>query len=192
MNDVSPAVFRLLTPLGGLVAVSPGAREWRERVSAWHAHLKANSAGRVLLGDYGGPGQYGDDTLGYNDQGKGRFRRDALRYLKCLACEIGWSGTPSFNAGGVAVSGDATVHLQSPDAQHKVYIDISEGSQVPVVRQSVQGLQIIWRFEHSTAGRFSVGERNQWADWDTRTSVLAGRILRQCQQKSVPVARAGD
>ena len=190
--DLNPAFFRLLTPLGGLFAVSPGAESWRARVSAWHDHLKANSQGQVLLGDYGGPGQYGDDTLGYNEHGKERFRKDALRYLKCLQKELGWAGKPCFNASGVAGSGDATVHLMSPDAQHGVYVDIAQGSQVPEVRQSVQGVRLMWRFEHSTAGRSSVGERNQWADWDTHASVLAGRILRQCQLAATPLARAGD
>lgn len=191
--DVSPALFKLLTPLGGLFADPDGAQTWRSRVRAYHLQLKGSQAGDVLLGDYGGPGDYGDDTLGYNAEGKERFRRDALRYLKRLQGLLGWTGKPYFNASGIAGSGDASLHLAAPDGQSGVYVTIGEGCPVPMVRHSKQGVQILWRFERPPQnGRQDVSQRNQWADWDISAAQLAERILNQYRPAVLPLARAGD
>ena len=105
----------------------------------------------MLLGDYGGPGQYGNDTLGYNPEGKERFRKDALKYLKRVGWHLCWDGKPNFNPGGIAGSGDATAHFAFHGGTG-VYINISDGSAVPMVRSSVQGVQIMWRSKFRTAG----------------------------------------
>jgi hypothetical protein len=186
--NVSAAFLKCLSPMD-LFSVSNGAEAWRKRVSAWLAHQQLNKEGEVLLGDYGGPGQYGNDTLGYNPDGKERFRKDALKYLKRVGTHLGWAGKPSFNASGIAGSGDATVYYRCPDDSGSVYIDISAGSAIPMVRSSVQGVQIMWRFEHP--GRRRTSGRNQWAHWDTRASDLVARITRQYAHR-VPLACAGD
>ena len=186
--QVSAAFLKALSPLD-LFGRSDGAQTWRDRVSAWLVHVQASKEGEVLLGDYGGPGQYGNDMLGYNENGKDRFRKDALRYLKRVGVHLGWQGKPSFNPGGIAVSGDATVHFLCPDGSGNVYIDVHAGSGVPMVRSSVQGVQIMWRFEHKE--HRNAGGRNQWAHWDTSATRLAGEIARQYGH-SVPLARAGD
>jgi hypothetical protein len=185
--NVSAAFLKCLSPMD-LFSVSNGAEAWRKRVGAWLAHQQANKEGEVLLGDYGGPGQYGNDTLGYNPDGKERFRKDALKYLKRVGTHLGWAGKPYFNASGIACSGDATAHFVHPDGTD-VYIDISEGSQIPGVRSSVQGVQIMWRFE--TSDHRNVIGRNQWVHWNTPAGQLAAAIKR-LHDTLQPLARAGD
>ena len=185
--NVSSAFLKALSPLD-LFSISNGAEAWRTRVGAWLAHQQANKEGEVLLGDYGGPGRYGNDTLGYNIEGKERFRKDALKYLKRVGWHLGWDGKPSFNASGIAGSGDATEHFAFHDGSG-VYINISDGSAIPMVRSSVQGVQIMWRLE--VPNRRDVGGRNQWVHWDTPAEQLALAISR-LHGASLPLARAGD
>jgi hypothetical protein len=185
--NVSAAFLKCLSPMD-LFSASNGAEDWRKRVGAWLAHQGLNKEGEVLLGDYGGPGQYGNDTLGYNDAGKKRFRKDALKYLKRVGWHLGWDGKPRFNASGIACSGDATAHFAFHDGTG-VYINISEGTAIPMVRSSVQGVQIMWRLE--TPGGRDVGGRNQWAHWDTPAERLALSISRS-HGALRSLARAGD
>lgn len=185
--NVSAVFLKCLSPMD-LFSVSSGAEAWRTRVGAWLAHQQLNREGEVLLGDYGGPGQYRNDTLGYNPEGKERFRKDALKYLKCVGTHLGWAGKPSFNASGIAGSGDATAHFVHPDGTD-VYLNISESSQVPLVRSSVQGIHIMWRFEIKDYR--DVGGRNRWVHWDTPAGQLAAAIGR-LHGTLYPLARAGD
>ena len=185
--NVSAAFLRCLSPID-LFSVSNDAETWRRRVGTWLTHQQANKEGEVLLGDYGGPGQYGNDMLGYNPDGKERFRKDALKYLKRVGTHLGWTGKPYFNAGGIAVSGDTTAHFIHPDGTN-VYLDIAESSQVPMVRSSVQGIQIMWRFEIKDYR--DVGGRNRWVHWDTPAKQLAATISNS-HSALHPLARAGD
>ena len=185
--NVSAAFLKYLSPVD-LFSASNGAETWRKRVRAWLTHQQANKEGEVLLGDYGGPGQYGDETLGYNESGKERFRKDALKYLKRVGTHLGWTGKPYFNASGIACSGDAIAHFTHPDGT-EVFLDISESSQVPMVRSSVQGIQIMWRFEIKDYR--DVGGRNRWAHWDTPAGQLAAQIS-SLHLTLQPLARAGD
>ncbi|GGR09316.1 hypothetical protein [Deinococcus ruber] len=169
--DVTPAFLQALTPLSELFGMEAAA--WRARVRQHHAWQRLNRQGDVLLGDYGGPGQYGDDTLSYNEAGKKRFRMDSLRYLKRLQQRVGWPGKPSFNVGGVAGSGEAILHLCRPDGVG-VFVQVDAGCPVPLVRHSVQGVQIMWRFEQAGLNRSGP---NQWADWNITAEALATRIL---------------
>ncbi len=185
--NVSASFLKTLSPID-LFSAPSGAETWRRRAGAWIAHQQASREGEMLLGDYGGPGQYGNNTLGYNPDGKERFRKDALRYLKRVGSHLGWNGRPSFNASGVAGSGDATAHFVHRD-NSGVYVNISGGSAVPMVRSSVQGVQILWRLE--VPGRQDVGGRNRWADWDTPAEQLALSVSRS-HAALLPPARAGD
>lgn len=54
--------------------------------------------------------------LSYNEEGKDKFKRAGLRALRALAVEMNFTENHvSFNAGGIAVSGDLSMYGMFPD-----------------------------------------------------------------------------
>ncbi len=87
--------------------------------------------------------------LGYNDAGKAKFHRQARKLATMVAERLGLTDYDiRFNAGGIAVCGETTLHAEN------IYIQFS---------QSVSGLGFMYR---SCKGRTDyTGGPNQWMQW---------------------------
>ena len=82
-----------------------------------------------------------DEINAYSDAGAERkvaFHRDGRRFLRALASEL-WLARGSFdvrsNEGGIAVSGEVTLHSDT------LYVQLSESYLLPGVQISVPALQ---------------------------------------------------
>lgn len=102
-------------------------------------------------------------SASYEEFMKAKFKREAMKYLRALATELKLEpGTfdVRFNAGGIAVSGDATLHHE------KFYFTIGE-------------VGVMWR---TCKGRKDyVGGANRWAigfGEETKDADLVEQILR--------------
>jgi hypothetical protein len=142
-----------------------------------------------LSGFYPGEGQYGNgsgwawERISYNDEAKAHFRRDTLQYLKALGIALGWTPmvstrtthAPSFNAGGVAVSGDASASFAAQGETRGVYVTINaSGLAVPLIPASRSGVTMLWRF-NTVQAPYS-GGHNRWVPWNLSADELAQEI----------------
>lgn len=93
--------------------------------------------------------------LGYNEEGKRQFHEQASGILYALADALGYKSGDfdlRHNQGGVAVSGEITLHSDT------LYVQLSQSSLGPQAG-------FMWR---TCSGRKDyTGRTNQWASWDS-------------------------
>ena len=93
-------------------------------------------------------------NLGYNEEGKREFRRLATAVVSALAKELSLEPEEydlRWNAGGIAVSGEVTLH------HDKLYLQFS---------QSGMGYDFGFMYRQCEGRRDFTGRLNHWAKWD--------------------------
>lgn len=178
--EVSPAFLKHLSPLSPMFT-TPEGEAWRSRATA-HAQRQARSQkGDVLLGTYGSA----RGCISYDEAAKNAFKADSIRYLKRLAKALDYptaEGRPravTWNAGGVAVSGEAMLHLQVDTGLIVMVEVLASGTSG---RTSPSGTAIMWRFENSTGKGNRYPHPNQWPLWSLSVPELAQAIRREAEQ----------
>jgi hypothetical protein len=89
--------------------------------------------------------------LSYNETAKAEFRQKAMLYLRNLAKEMGLQkGTYDvrWNEGGIAVSGEATLH-----GEH-IYVQLEQGS-----------MQGMFMYRNCNGRKDYTGGQNHWMKW---------------------------
>ncbi len=128
-------------------------------------------------------GDYGVKTINaYSDESevaKKAFLKDARSYLNAVAKQLGWETrkpVASINEGGVAGSGEATLTVMKPGSEYGGYVQVSGDTQIPGVRASRSGVQILYRVNTRSAPY--TGLQNNWGDWDMSAEDLAAELER--------------
>lgn len=172
---VSAAFLKHLSPLSPMFT-TPEGEAWRQRATAHAQRQTRSQKGDVLLGTYG----RARGCISYDEEAKAAFKADSVRYLKRLATALDYplaEGRPravTWNAGGIAVSGEAMLHLQiDPGLILMVEVFASGMSGLT----SPSGAAIMWRFENSTGQGHRYPHPNQWPHWALSVPEL-GRIIR--------------
>lgn len=120
--------------------------------------------------------------ISYDEETKNAFKTDSIRYLKRLAKTLDYptaEGRPravTWNAGGVAVSGEAMLHLQVDKGLIVMVEVFASGTSG---RMSPSGTAIMWRFENATGKGNRYPHPNQWPLWSLSVPELAQIIQRE-------------
>jgi hypothetical protein len=81
------------------------------------------------------------EDLSYNEKGKAKFKNISMNFLRDLAKELELiEPRVSFNPGGIAVSGDAT--LMGMWTEDKgIYVHISQGPVAPIMYRTIKHMR---------------------------------------------------
>lgn len=172
---VSADFLKKLSPPSPLL-MTPEDTRWRERARAYAERVAQSEKGNVLLGRY----TYADGGVSYNEVAKEEFKKDAMRFLKKLAATLGWPPIPGqktktgvyFNAGGIAVSGEAMLRLQV-NSDISLMVEVSSDGFACYGENllSESGTTIMWRFEKGQRGL-----QNHFVKWSVDVNTLAQMI----------------